>query len=145
MDAAKREMRAMSKDAAMAYAVTVLGLAELASAAHVDRVARPLANLVISNVPGRRERMYLNGAVLDGVFPVSAIAMSVGLNVTLTSYGDSMDFGFVGNGATMHDLPSLALDVREAYEELKAAVTSESSSAAPRRRPARAAKRRPGK
>jgi diacylglycerol O-acyltransferase len=145
MDAAKREMRAMSKDAAMAYAVTVLGLAELASAAHVDRVARPLANLVISNVPGRRERMYLNGAVLDGVFPVSAIAMSVGLNVTLTSYGDSMDFGFVGNGATMHDLPSLALDVREAYEELKAAVASESSSAAPRRRPARAAKRRPGK
>jgi len=65
--------------------------------------------------------------------------------VTLTSYGGSMDFGFVGNGATMHDLPSLALDVREAYEELKAAVTSESSSAAPRRRPARAAKRRPGK
>jgi hypothetical protein len=56
-----------------------------------------------------------------------------------------MDFGFVGNGATMHDLPSLALDVREAYEELKAAVASEPSSAGPRRRPARAAKRRPGK
>jgi hypothetical protein len=45
----------------------------------------------------------------------------------------------------MHDLPSLALDVREAYEELKAAVASEPSSAGSRRRPARAAKRRPGK
>jgi hypothetical protein len=78
--------------------------------------------------------MYLNGAVLDGVFPVSAIAMSVGLNVTLTSYGDSMHFGFVGNGATMHDLPSLALDVQEAYEELKAAIVTEPSSTGPRRR-----------
>ena len=145
MDAAKREMRAMSKDAAMAYAVTVLGVAELTTAAHVDRVTRPLANIVISNVPGRRERVYLNGAVLKGVFPVSAIAMSVGLNVTLTSYADSMDFGFVGNGATMYDLPALARNVRKAYEELKVAIASERPAARARRRPRRAAKRRSGK
>ena len=55
-----------------------------------------------------------------GTFPVSAIAMSVGLNVTLTSYHERMDFGFVGNGATMYDLPLLARHVEQAYRELRA-------------------------
>jgi WS/DGAT/MGAT family acyltransferase len=133
LGAAKEELRAMSKDAATTYAVAILGLAELTQAPFVDRVAPPLANVVISNVPGGRERMYLNGAPLVGLFPVSAIAASVGFNATLTSYFDRMDFGFVGNGASMHDLPSLAAHVQDAYEELKAAA------AAPvRRRAARA-------
>jgi diacylglycerol O-acyltransferase len=123
MGVAKEELRAMSKDAATVYAVAALGVAELRSAPFVDRVSRPLANLVISNVPGGREKMYLDGAALVGTFPVSAIAASIGLNATLTSYQDRMDFGFVGNGATMYDLTELARHVREAYEELKAIAT----------------------
>jgi WS/DGAT/MGAT family acyltransferase len=119
---AKQELRAMSKEAAMTYAVALLGMAELTTATHVDRVTPPLANMVISNVPGARQQMYLNGAPLVGTFPVSAIAMSVGLNATLTSYNDRMDFGFVGSGATMYHLPELARHVQEAYEELKAAA-----------------------
>ncbi len=115
----KRELRSMSRDAAMVYAVALLGVAELTSATRVDRVTPPLANLVISNVPGGRDALYLNGARLAGMFPVSAIAMSVGLNATLTSYHDRMDFGFVGNGATMFDLPQLARHVGAAYAELK--------------------------
>jgi WS/DGAT/MGAT family acyltransferase len=123
MGTAKDELRAMSKDAATTYAVAALGMAELLQAPLVDRVARPLANLVISNVPGGRERMYLNGAPLVGTFPVSAVAASIGFNATLTSYHDRMDFGFVGNGASMHDLPSLARHVEDAYEDLKAAAS----------------------
>jgi diacylglycerol O-acyltransferase / wax synthase len=123
MDIAKEELRSMSKDAATVYAVAALGVAELTSAPFVDRVTRPLANLVISNVPGGREKLYVNGAALVGTFPVSAIAASIGLNATLTSYHDRMDFGFVGSGATMYDLPELARHVEEAYEELKAAST----------------------
>jgi hypothetical protein len=33
-----------------------------------------------------------------------------------------MDFGFVGNGKTMYDLPQLARHVQAAYQELKAAA-----------------------
>jgi WS/DGAT/MGAT family acyltransferase len=123
MDAGKQELRSMSKDAAMVYAVALLGVAELTTATHVDRVTPPLANMVISNVPGGRDRLYLNGAALVGTFPVSAIAMSVGLNATLTSYHERMDFGFVGSGASMYDLPQLARHVEEAYEELKVAAS----------------------
>jgi hypothetical protein len=91
--------------------------------------------VVISNVPGGRQPLYLNGAELIGLFPVSAIAMSVGLNATLTSYHDRMDFGFVGNGATMYDLPALARHVLDAYEELKAGANKLRKA---RRRTARA-------
>jgi WS/DGAT/MGAT family acyltransferase len=122
LGAAKEELRAMSTDAATTYAVAVLGLAELSQAPLVDRVAPPLANMVISNVPGGRERQYLNGAPLVGLFPVSAIAATVGFNATLTSCHNRMDFGFVGNGSAMHDLSSLAVQVQQAYEELQTAV-----------------------
>jgi WS/DGAT/MGAT family acyltransferase len=128
LDAGKQELRSMSKDAAMTYAVALLGMAELTTATHIDRMTPPLANLVISNVPGGRQQLYLNGAPLVSTFPVSAIAMSVGLNATLTSYHDRMDFGFVGNGATMHDLPDLARHVQEAYEELKAAAAKQAKA-----------------
>jgi WS/DGAT/MGAT family acyltransferase len=134
MDIAKEELRAMSKDAATVYAVAALGVAELTSAPFVDRVTRPLANLVISNVPGGREKLYVNGAALVGTFPVSAIAASIGLNATLTSYHDRMDFGFVGCGATMYELPELARHVEEAYEELKAAATKKRKPGAPAKR-----------
>jgi WS/DGAT/MGAT family acyltransferase len=144
LDTAKQELRSMSKDAAMTYAVALLGMAELTTATHIDRMTPPLANLVISNVPGVRQQMYLNGAPLVGTFPVSAIAMSVGLNATLTSYHDRMDFGFVGNGATMYDLPALARHVQDAYQDLKAAATKQRGQAsrprkrAPRNRTSRA-------
>jgi hypothetical protein len=117
---AKQELRSMSKDAAMMYAVTALGIAELAAVTRLDRLARPLANLVISNVPGERKAGYLGGAPLVGTFPISAIAAGVGLNVTVTSNHQRMDFGFVGDGITIYDMPKLAELTREAFESLSA-------------------------
>jgi diacylglycerol O-acyltransferase len=120
--AGKADLRGMSKDAAMLYAIAALGLAELIDATRLKRVARPLANLVLSNVPGAADTRYLAGAPLVGSFPISALGMGVGLNVTLTSYANTMDFGFVGNGKAMKDLDALARHTRDAYDELKAAA-----------------------
>jgi WS/DGAT/MGAT family acyltransferase len=140
LDKGKEEMHAMSKDAAMVYAVAILGVAELTATTHVDRVTPPVANLVISNVPGGREQMYLNGAPLIDTFPISAIAASVGLNATLTSYHDRMDFGFVGNGTTMYELGDLARHVQDAYAELKAESAQFRKSRSRGRKPAGARK-----
>jgi WS/DGAT/MGAT family acyltransferase len=138
MKVAKEELRSMSKEAALMYATSALGLAELASATRAIRVTPPLANLVISNVPGVRDQMYLNGARMAGLFPVSMMAASVGLNVTLTSCHDRMDFGFVGNGATMYHLSELARHVQEAYDELGAAARKpKSAKSSAKSRPAR--------
>ena len=119
---AKKELGGMSTDAAMTYAVGLLVLAGLAASTHLDRVWHPAANLVISNVPGAKEPRYLNGALLLGIYPVSALGASIGLNATLTSCHDHMDFGFVANAAAIDDLPELARHTLQAYNELKEAA-----------------------
>ncbi|MCV7088542.1 wax ester/triacylglycerol synthase family O-acyltransferase [Mycobacterium interjectum] len=120
--ACKKELGRMSSEAAMTYAVGLVALAGLGASTHLDRVARPACNLVISNVAGAKETRYLNGARLVGIYPVSALAASIGLNATLASYHDSMDFGFVGNSAALDGLPQLARCTRQAYEELREAA-----------------------
>ncbi|MFN8032323.1 MAG: wax ester/triacylglycerol synthase family O-acyltransferase [Mycobacterium sp.] len=122
---AKKELGAMSTDAAMTYAVTIIALAGAGASTHLDRIGRPACNLVISNVPGSKEIRYLNGAELVGIFPVSALAASIGLNVTLSSYRDHMDFGFVTNSAALRDVHALAEHTRDAYRSLKKAARVE--------------------
>jgi WS/DGAT/MGAT family acyltransferase len=55
----------------------------------------PPANLVISNVPGPREPLYAAGAKLQHYYPVSAVVDGQGLNITVQSYLDVLDFGLV--------------------------------------------------
>ena len=120
--ACKKELGHLSNEAAMTYAVGLVTLAGLGASTHLDRVAHPACNLVVSNVAGAKETRYLNGARLLGIYPVSALAASIGLNATLASYHDSMDFGFVANAAALDDLPRLARCTQQAYEELKEAA-----------------------
>ncbi|BBX48802.1 putative diacyglycerol O-acyltransferase [Mycobacterium cookii] len=123
----KKELGRLSNEAAMTYAVGLVALAGLGASTHLDRIAHPACNLVISNVAGGKETRYLNSARLLGIYPVSALAASIGLNVTLASYHDNMDFGFVANAAAIDDLPQLARCAREAYEELKEAAGTQSA------------------
>jgi WS/DGAT/MGAT family acyltransferase len=53
----------------------------------------PMANTVISNVPGPREQMYWNGAKLEGLYPVTLPLDGVAVNITLVSNYDTLDFG----------------------------------------------------
>ena len=129
--AAKKELGGMSTEAAMTDAVGLVALAGLGASTHLDRVGHPACNLVISNVAGAKETRYLNGARLLGIYPVSALGASIGLNATLASYHDSMDFGFVANAAAIDDLPQLAHHTLQAYEELKVAAGTQ--PARPRR------------
>ncbi|MFC6011538.1 WS/DGAT/MGAT family O-acyltransferase [Nocardia lasii] len=70
-------------------------------------VATPPFNIVISNVPGSREQMYWNGSRLDATYPLSIPLDGQAVNITLTSHGDSLDFGLVGCRRTVPDLHRL--------------------------------------
>jgi diacylglycerol O-acyltransferase len=68
-----------------------------------DRMNLPV-NVVISNVPGPREPLYFAGAKLDHYIPVSTISNGVGLNITVHSYEDKLDFGLVADRDLVPDL-----------------------------------------
>jgi WS/DGAT/MGAT family acyltransferase len=55
----------------------------------------PVFNLVISNVPGSPRPLYMAGAQMLAQYPVSAVADGLGLNITVISYLDAMNFGIV--------------------------------------------------
>ena len=52
-------------------------------------------NVMISNVPGSRSPLYLGGARQRAQFPISGILDGNGLNITVFSYQDSLEFGIV--------------------------------------------------
>lgn len=126
---AKAEVLGMGRDAAMLYGLSAFGLSDLAIASGATMLARPLANFCLSNVPGPRTDLYLAGAKLRGIHPISALGAGVGLNVTLISYAGSMDFGFVANASAMPDADRLARCTREAYGALRRAATRRAKQA----------------
>ena len=65
-------------------------------------------NLVISNVPGPRHPLYAAGARLLHYYPVSTIVDGQGLNITVQSYLDTLDFGLVACRELVPDLWDMA-------------------------------------
>jgi diacylglycerol O-acyltransferase len=107
MHAAKQQLDLVPADAIMrATDVTspVIATAAVRLMARLsDRVNLPV-NVVISNVPGPREPLYMAGAKLDGYIPVSTISNGIGLNITVHSYEDRLDFGLVADRDLVPDL-----------------------------------------
>ncbi len=83
---------------------------------------RPALNLVISNVPGPPVPLYCAGARMVGHYPVSVITDGVGLNITVMSYLDSIDFGIVVDRDMVEDAWSFMDSMGKALDELKDAV-----------------------
>jgi diacylglycerol O-acyltransferase / wax synthase len=82
-----------------------------------DRVSPPL-NLVVSNVPGPRNKLYLDHAEMVHYYPVSTITDGVGLNITVQSYCDTMDFALVSCREMVPDLDDLADYVIDEFAEI---------------------------
>jgi hypothetical protein len=75
-------------------------------------------NTVVSNVPGPPVPLYMCGGRIAGVFPSSIILEGMGLNVTVFSYMDRLDFGIQIDPDLVSDGWLLAEGVPEALIEL---------------------------
>ncbi|MFP5441960.1 MAG: WS/DGAT/MGAT family O-acyltransferase [Gammaproteobacteria bacterium] len=79
-------------------------------------------NVIISNVPGPKEPLYWNGARLQGIYPVSIVLDRMALNITVTSYVDSLEFGFIACRRTLPSMQRLLDYVEKAIDELEVAA-----------------------
>jgi WS/DGAT/MGAT family acyltransferase len=70
---------------------------------------RPLHNLVISNVRGPGAALYAAGARLTAAYPLGPVMDGAGVNITVLSYADSVDFGIVACGRAVPDVGDIAL------------------------------------
>jgi diacylglycerol O-acyltransferase len=80
---------------------------------------RPIISLVVSNVPGPPFPLFVAGARLVSVHPLGPIFDGCGLNLTVMSYLDRVDFGFLACREIVPDVERLAAAVPEALAGLQ--------------------------
>lgn len=79
---------------------------------------RPPINLIVSNVPGPPEALYVVGARLTGIWSMGPILENIGLNITVWSYVNQLNFGIVACPDAMPDLRRLAETLGSSLDEL---------------------------
>ena len=75
-------------------------------------------NTVVSNVPGPNIPLYMCGGKVVAIFPSSVLLENMGLNVTVISYLDRIDFGIHVDPDLVSDVWVLANEVPGALAEL---------------------------
>lgn len=118
----KAELLAMSPNALQHY--SVFGLLPIAVGQKTGAlgVIPPLFNFTVSNVVLSKDPLYLSGAKLDVIVPMSFLCDGYGLNVTLVGYTDKVVLGFLGCRDTLPHLQRLAQYTGAAFEELETAA-----------------------
>ena len=79
----------------------------------------PPYNVLISNVPGPRQKLYWNGAELEAIYPLSIPTEDQALNITCLSYADHLEFGLVGCRRSIPKLQRLLDYLEESLQELE--------------------------
>ena len=96
------------------------GLSRLWARSRLVERLPPLANVAISNVPGPPVPLYLAGAVVRHIFPVSIVTHGLGLNVTVQSYAGMLEFGLTACKRALPRPQALAKALQPALDELLA-------------------------
>jgi diacylglycerol O-acyltransferase len=92
---------------------------------------RPLFNVTISNVPGPPFPLYSAGARLVANYPLGPIFHGGGLNMTVMSYLDQLDFGLLACPDLLPDVWALADGLSESLAELSKAADAARAPARP--------------
>jgi diacylglycerol O-acyltransferase len=80
---------------------------------------------VISNVPGPKHKLYLDGMRLDESYPLSIPVDYLALNITITGYGDELGFGYIACRRSVPALQRMLDYTEEAIVELEMALQLE--------------------
>jgi len=101
----------------MEGAIALVGRTRLA-----DALPMP-ANLVVSNVTGPQQPLYLAGARVAGIYPVAIVTHGLALNVTAQSYCGMLGIGVTAAVSAVPDMQRFMAAMRDAHRELMRAAS----------------------
>jgi WS/DGAT/MGAT family acyltransferase len=122
MSRIKQQVAQRGADAMLAVMAPAIGSTVVMPLLPFGAIMPPSCNMAISNVPGPAEDMFYNGAHLDAIYPVSTAFDGMGLNVTVCSYADRIEVGYVTDAELMDDVSALVPLTRAALADVAAAV-----------------------
>jgi len=117
--AGRSHLKQMSDTALIDYTVLISSPQMLTRLPGVGARVPPIYNVIISNVPGPRNRLYFLGAEMDAYYPISALAHGQALNITVMSYAGGLYFGFTACHDRVPSMQRLAVYTGEALDELE--------------------------
>ena len=123
--AVKREMDSIKGSREPAVSFGILALMGLTPAQVEERLVTMFsakASLVLTNVPGPRDRLYVAGVPLAGVLSWAPCSGTVGTSVTIFSYAGEVIVGFMTDAELIPDPDRLARLFREELRELSRAA-----------------------
>jgi|JI6StandDraft_1071083.scaffolds.fasta_scaffold23559_2 diacylglycerol O-acyltransferase len=96
-------------------------VAQIAEMLKLSNTLPPMGNTLVSNVPGPKNFLYIKGAKMEEMHPVSTLPPSNLLNITLFSYAGDLYFGLIATDE-LPNLQHLGTYVQEAFTELEKSV-----------------------
>jgi WS/DGAT/MGAT family acyltransferase len=145
----KEAVSELSRNTVMAYTLLIQGVAVVGDLLGASSLLPPHGNILISNLPGSPVPLYLRGARLEEIYPISTIPPHMVLNITAFSYDGRMFFGMIGGYDAVPRLAELTDFLRDALQELEAeavrALAGEGDRPASPRKPVAGGKRPPRK
>jgi diacylglycerol O-acyltransferase len=122
MKTGKEALGSMSQLQIMAMSALGMAPSIVTPMLRLQGIIRPPFNLIISNVPGPKKPMYLNGAKMTGTYPLSIPINGMALNITCNSYAGDMDFGLTGCRRSVPHLQRLLMHLDDELGALEKAA-----------------------
>ena len=111
----------VAPEAIESYTIITGLVAQIAELLKLSNNLPPMGNTLVSNVPGPREHIYIKGAKIEEMHPISTLPPSNLLNITLFSYAGDLFFGLIATDE-LPNLQRLGEYVQEAFTELETSV-----------------------
>ncbi len=101
----------------------LLGMTEFIAPTLMSLAARvvhrqPFFNLIVTNVPGPQQPLYMMGARLIEAFPIVPLTRNLSVVVGILSYDGTLHFGLWGDRDACADIEVLANGIDDAFREL---------------------------
>jgi WS/DGAT/MGAT family acyltransferase len=91
--------------------------AMIAAMSRAQSIARPF-NLVVTNIPGPQEPLYLLGRRLLDLYPQAPLAANQGLSIAALSYDGRIGFGLLADHDSVPDVDLLARALESSFDEV---------------------------
>ncbi|HMW54497.1 MAG TPA: wax ester/triacylglycerol synthase family O-acyltransferase [Accumulibacter sp.] len=108
-------------EAIESYTLITGVVGQLAEMLKLSNHLPPTGNTLVSNVPGPAEYLYLKGARLEELHPISTLPAGNLLNITLFSYAGQLYFGLIATDE-LPNLQRLSHYIAAAFTELEQSV-----------------------
>ncbi len=104
------------------YTILIQTFALIFELCRISAFMKPIANILISNVPGPPETRYFGDAKLLAVYPISTIVPGGGVNITLLTYNNVANIGLVCCDTNIKSLETMATYFNDAFDLLERSI-----------------------